>query len=107
MGKKDTEKLKQVTKKIISRYSPEKIILFGSRAWGRPKPDSDFDLFVIKRTVLPRRLRQINVRTKIFPPGLPLDILVYTPKEVKDRLAIGDFFIRDIIKKGKTLFAAK
>jgi len=100
-----SEELKDATNRIVKEYSPEKIILFGSWAWGNPGKDSDIDLFVVKNTKKTRRDRQIELRTKLFPSGLPLDILVYTPKEVDKRLKMGDFFVRKIINKGKVLYA--
>lgn len=100
-----SEELRDATNKIVKEYSPEKIILFGSWAWGKPDRNSDIDLFVVKDTKKTRRDRQIELRTKLFPSGLPLDILVYTSKEVDKRLEMGDFFIRKIINKGKVLYA--
>lgn len=94
-----------ITNKIVKEYSPEKIILFGSWAWSKPGPDSDVDLFIIKRSKKQRVNRQRELRMKLFPPGMPLDLLVYTPKEINKRLEMGDFFIRDIINKGKVLYA--
>jgi len=103
---KELRKLKNIIKKIVEEYSPEKIILFGSWAWGKSSHDSDVDLFIIKRSKKQRIDRQRELRMKLFPPGMPLDLLVYTPKEIERRLRIGDFFIRDIINKGKLLYAA-
>ena len=102
---REFKKLKIICKKIVKEYSPEKIILFGSWAWSKPGPDSDVDLFIIKRSRKRRIHRQQELRMKLFPAGLPLDLLIYTPKEVEKRLEIGDFFIEDIISKGKVLYA--
>lgn len=99
------KKLKEVTQKIVKEYSPEKIILFGSWAWGKPGPDSDVDLFIIKKSSKGRINRERDLRLKLFPAGLPLEFLIYTPKETKRRLEIGDFFIKDILDKGKVLYA--
>lgn len=99
--------LKNITKNIIRHFHPEKVILFGSWAWGKPSPESDIDLFIIKNSPKTRQQRQRELRTRLFPSGLPLDLLVYTPKEIKQRLALGDFFIRDILDKGKNLYEAQ
>ena len=88
---------------IVQKYRPQKIILFGSFAWGKPTVDSDIDLFIIKETKMSRDKRQIKVR-RLIKGELPVDILVYTPKETEKRLKMDDFFIKDILTKGKTLY---
>lgn len=101
---------KEITNKIVNRiiqkYCPEKIYLFGSFAWGKPTADSDIDLFIIKKTKNDRYSRQLEVR-KLIKGELPVDVLVYTPAEAAKRLQMGDFFIEDIYKKGKILYEAK
>lgn len=96
--------IKKVAKKIAKEYDPEKIILFGSYAWGKPHKDSDIDLFIVKKTDNNRDLaRKIN--RLIFPRLFPMDILIYTPEQVEKRQKMQDFFIRDILTKGKILYA--
>lgn len=97
------KEIKKIVNRIAKEYKPEKIYLFGSYAWGKPTIDSDFDLFIIKKTKENKHSRQLKVR-KIIKGELPVDILVYTPKEAERRLKIGDFFIEDIFNKGKILY---
>lgn len=104
MTKSQAKKLKEITAKIVKEYKPEKIILFGSWAWGNPRKWSDVDLFIIKETDKKKWEREYELRLKLFPPGLALDLLIYTPKEIIRRLEIEDFFVEDIIKKGKVLY---
>lgn len=99
------EKIQKITKKIAEIYQPERIILFGSYAWGKPTKDSDIDLFVVKDTEEPKRERQIRIRRLFLDFDMPADILVYTPKEIENRVKIGDFFVENIIKKGKLLYS--
>ena len=99
----DQEGIKKIVGRIAKNYKPEKIYLFGSFAWGKPSKDSDFDLFIIKKTKEKRHSRQLKVR-RLIKGELPVDILVYTPEETERRLKIGDFFIEDILKKGKVLY---
>ncbi|OIO45701.1 hypothetical protein COX24_03165 [bacterium (Candidatus Gribaldobacteria) CG23_combo_of_CG06-09_8_20_14_all_37_87_8] len=106
MNKKPTIKQKDIqaiVKKIAENYKPEKIYLFGSFAWGKPTYDSDVDLFIIKQTNKDRLSRDIEVQ-RIIKGILPVDSLVYTPNEVESRLGLGDFFIQDIINKGKIIY---
>ncbi|MCX6761486.1 MAG: nucleotidyltransferase domain-containing protein [Candidatus Moranbacteria bacterium] len=99
------EKIQEVADKIVKEYQPEKIILFGSYAWGTPHEDSDVDLFIIKETqVAP--LARIEMVDKIFSRReFPMDFLVYTPEQVERRIAIKDLFIKDVITNGKILYA--
>lgn len=99
----ELKKLKAVTKRIVESYDPEKIILFGSYAWGRPNEDSDFDLLIVKKNKKDFLTEQKKVR-KIIDGEIAVDILISTPEEVKKRLDLGDFFFRDIIKKGKYFY---
>src|SRR3989338_3645497 len=98
------EKLKEITDKIVKEYRTEKIILFGSYAWGKPGPDSDVDLFVIKETEN-TRVSARKASRLIFQRPFPIDLIVYTPGQTEKRKKMGDFFIRDVLNKGKILYA--
>lgn len=97
--------IKTISQKIVREFKPEKIILFGSYAWGKPRPDSDLDLFIIKDSTDKRIERARKARSAIWGIGVPVDILVYTPQEIQRRVEKGDFFVKDIITKGKVLYA--
>lgn len=99
------EKIKEVTLKIADNFQPEKIILFGSFAWGQPNEDSDVDLFIIKKTDLSTREIAREIDGSIFPRPFPMDIVVYKPEQVLEREANNDYFIKDILTKGKILYA--
>ncbi|OGZ83903.1 MAG: hypothetical protein A2599_01375 [Candidatus Staskawiczbacteria bacterium RIFOXYD1_FULL_39_28] len=96
-------KIAEITKRIVEEYDPEKVILFGSFAWGEPGPDSDVDLLIVKNTTDDFFERGIAVR-RIIDGVLPVDILVRTPEEIKRRLMLGDSFYVNIIKNGKQLY---
>jgi len=96
--------LNNITDKIVKNFNPEKIILFGSYAWGKPLEDSDLDLLIIMESKLPPVKRIIKVSKILRPRMVSIDILVKTPEEIKKRLAIGDFFIQEILNKGKILY---
>ena len=98
------KELNKIKSKIAKKYKPEKIILFGSYAWERPKKDSDADLFLIKNTRKKFIDRSRDVSKILLDRTIPIDILVYTPKEIKQRLALGDMFIAQILKKGNILY---
>jgi len=103
------EAIQGVVETIREKYQPEKIILFGSRVSGEPDSDSDLDVLIIKQSKKREveRIREVSrlVRRYQQPPYLlPLDILVKTPREIRDRLAMGDDFIRQIVSKGKVVY---
>jgi predicted nucleotidyltransferase len=99
--------LDAMTQRIVQACDPESVILFGSYAHGAPDSDSDIDLFVVMK---PRDAQEtshhriMKVRAVAKLPYLPLDVIVRTPHEVETRLAMGDFFIKDIIDRGKVLY---
>ncbi len=97
------KEIKKITKLIVRKYKPEKIILFGSFALGKQNEDSDVDLLIIKKT-RKKFLRRLFELRKIIDGEIPLDLLVRTPDEIEKRLNLGDFFYQDIIKKGKCLY---
>jgi predicted nucleotidyltransferase len=95
-----------IAEKIREGYHPEKILLYGSFAYGRPNKDSDIDLLIIKETQerpIDRRIRVrqiVDVRQPVaFSP------FVITPEEVKRSLEKGDQFIKEIVEKGEVLYA--
>src|SRR6266540_6800721 len=99
--------LPQAIKRIVSELKPEKIILFGSYAYGHPTPDSDVDLFVVIETNWKNKEMYRAVSQILYPRQFPVDIIVKTPKEVDEALKGGTdngFFIREIVKKGKVLY---
>lgn len=100
------EIVSRIIEKIKTSYQPEKIILFGSYAWGKPTKDSDIDLFIVKDTEQKHRERMLTVRRLVSEENgiVGMDILVYTPEEVKERLGINDHFISQIFKKGKAFY---
>ena len=105
-NKQNNEQLeiKKITRQIVKNYKPEKIILFGSYAWGKPNKDSDFDILVVKNTNKEHYRRIPEVRSCLHNINHAFDVLVMTPKEITKRLKLGDFFIEDVVKKGKILY---
>lgn len=97
-----------IVEKIKREYQPEKIILFGSYAYGTPDRDSDIDLLIIKETRDRPIDRRVAVARMVSDPKrlIPFESIVLTPKEVKERLEIGDQFVKEILEKGKVLYAA-
>ena len=99
------DQLKEITRKLAREFKPEKIILFGSWAWGTPTPESDVDLFIIKPSTQKRLEREKSVYRIICKSTIPVDVLVYTPAEVKRRLSFEDPFVTQIVTEGRVLYA--
>ncbi len=100
--------LPQAVKKIAEALKPEKIILFGSYAYGNPTPDSDVDLLIIMKTNARQTERYLAVSRVLSPRQFPVDIIVKTPAEVKSALSNKEnFFVREIMLRGKTLYERK
>lgn len=99
--------IQRILQKLIVEYAPQKVILFGSYAYGTPGPDSDIDLLIIKNTRERFIDRWVTVQRILTGThrSFPVETLVLTPKEVENRLAIGDQFIAAILEKGDVLYA--
>jgi predicted nucleotidyltransferase len=94
--------IRRFARRIAERFQPEKIILFGSYAYGHPHAESDVDLLVVMPAA-----NEINQAIRIhvaFEPVFPLDLIVRTPDRLARRLAEGDWFLREIMDKGKVLY---
>lgn len=102
-GAKRMAYIRKLCKRIAEAYQPEKIILFGSHAYGKPTPESDVDLLIVM-DYEGRPIEQILKIHRELDIVTPVDLLVYTPKEVDERLQDGDMFIVDIIRRGKVLY---
>jgi len=98
--------IKDICDRIARAYQPEKIILFGSHAYGKPTPESDVDLLIVMnyegRPV--EQSIKISLELGIFTP---MDLHVRTPADVEKRLREGDMFIRDIVGRGKVIYEAE
>ena len=97
--------IEEFARKIAEQFHPEKIILFGSYAYGTPTPDSDVDLMVI----MDHDTRNVEKAIEIccaFRFGHPLDLFVRRPVDIANRIAMDDWFIRDIVEKGTVLYEA-
>lgn len=88
---------------IVRAYRPEKVILFGSRASGHVHKGSDLDFLVIKRTQKNPWERAAEL-DQWLDHHVPIDVLIYTPAEVEQRLRIGDDFLRTVMRTGRTLY---
>jgi predicted nucleotidyltransferase len=104
MGSKVEERLEEIKNRIVAAFNPYQIILFGSHVYGRPDPDSDVDLLIVMESDERPAQRAARVSKLLQPRPFPLDILVRTPEEIEQRLKIGDYFIQEVMERGKILY---
>jgi predicted nucleotidyltransferase len=95
--------IKSYVKKISDEFHPQKVILFGSYAYGKPTSDSDVDLLVVMEDLNHTEKPSLEIRRRIKAP-FPLDLLVKSPSHIKKRLKMRDYFMRDVFKKGVVLY---
>ncbi|MGC1378457.1 MAG: nucleotidyltransferase domain-containing protein [Anaerolineales bacterium] len=99
----EMQKVYELSERIVQHFHPQKVILFGSYAYGAPTEDSDVDMLVI----MPFEGRAAQKAVEILiatDPRFPIDLLVRTPEQIKTRIEMGDFFLREITKKGRVLY---
>jgi len=92
---------------IVAEFKPQRIILFGSHAYGNPTPDSDVDLLVVMSQ--PRRY-WMQTTQKIhekLSAGFPVDILVRDPSFLDERLKEGDHFLEEVTTKGRVIYESR
>ncbi len=96
--------LEQVTRTIIERFHPKRIVLFGSHARGDAGSDSDLDLFIEMQTSRRPPERAIEVSAAFGLRSWPLDVVVYTPEEVQRLQGVNGTLLSVIEKEGKVLY---
>ncbi len=90
-------------RQIIEQFDPQRIILFGSYAYGRPRPESDVDLLVVMDTSLKESEQAARI-CQAIEYHFGLDLIVRTPTKLSQRLALGDPFLQEAVNKGKVLY---
>ena len=96
--------IREIVSKIVKHFHPDKVILFGSRAWGEPTGESDLDILVVM-DVDGSPIRKASEISRIARPRfLPMDIIVRTSDEIERRIRMGDPFIKRIMNRGKVLY---
>ena len=104
MGLVDFTDIQKFAADIAREFLPERVILFGSYATGQAKAESDVDLLV----VMPGEVSGARVAAEIITrlkPTLPIELIVRSSRQIRDRLAMNDYFLREILSSGKELYA--
>ena len=101
----EIEKIRRLSERIAQEFQPERIILFGSYAYGRPTIDSDVDILVVMPFKGKPARKALEIINRV-DPSFPIDLLVRTPGQVRRRIADNDFFMREIFERGQILYEA-
>lgn len=107
IDKVDDSFIREVVDRIVETVHPERIILFGSHAYGSPHRGSDLDVVVVMRSELPRYKRSVPIYRALAGLLIPKDVLVYTPEEIEEWSDVPQAFITTVIRKGKVIYEEK
>ncbi len=100
----DEEVLAEIVDRLVRAVDPDRIILFGSRARGEVKADSDVDLLLIKSSDEPAHRREIPAYRALGEIAVPVDILWFTPEEVEEWSAVKYHVTAKALREGRVLY---
>jgi predicted nucleotidyltransferase len=100
----DQQDIQATCEDIVREFAPSQVILFGSYAHGTPTDDSDVDLLVVMDIPEDQAHRQAVVIRQRIPRRFRMDLLVRSPREIAYRVAHNDYFLREVLERGKVLY---
>lgn len=98
------EWLEEIVRRIVETVHPNRILLFGSSARGEANEHSDLDLLIVVPSDLPRHRRSIPIYRALSDVPIPMDILVYTPDEIRDWANVPQAFVTTAVREGRVLY---
>ena len=104
MSSLNDDLLRGIVRRIVDTAQPEKVILFGSQARGDVRPDSDFDVLVIKESDEPRYRRSVPLYVALADLPVEVEVMVYTPEEVEEWSQVPQAFVTTALREGTTIY---
>ena len=92
--------VERVVRRIARSVKPERVILFGSRASGQPRQDSDIDLVVVYSGSKTKREVQVGIHKLFANPDFSMDVFVLTPEELESQRSIPNTLAREVSERG-------
>ena len=106
MTRRELQKtIDRMVQRIVKRFHPEQVILFGSHARGTGGPDSDVDLLVVMPVTGSRREKAVEIGVALHGLGVAKDIVVTTPEDFEWRKEVPGTIERPAALEGKVLYA--
>jgi uncharacterized protein len=93
-----------IVRRIVEAAQPDRVILFGSRARGDARPDSDFDVLVIKESEEPRYRRSVPLYVALADLPVEVEVMVYTPEEVEEWSQVPQAFVTTAVREGTAIY---
>jgi predicted nucleotidyltransferase len=96
--------LEEMVRRLVRELDPDMVVLFGSRARGNARPDSDVDLLIVKDLVEPRTAALRRAYQALSGVGIPKDLLWYTPHEIAEWRDVSNFIATRALREGRVLY---
>lgn len=98
--------VRAVVEQVVAEADPLRVVLFGSRADGTARPDSDIDLLVVMPDGTDRREAMARIGSRLRRPGVGIDLLVTTPAVLAARGDDPGLIYRTVLQTGRDLYSA-
>ena len=96
--------IEEIARKIVEAFRPRRIVMFGSRARGEADEHSDFDLLVVGESKEPRYRRAAPLYSLLADLPVEVEVVVYTPEEVREWSKVPQAFVTTALREGKVLY---
>lgn len=104
MTRLNDDLIRDIVRRIVDTVQPEKVILFGSRSRRDSRPNSDFDVLVIKESHEPRHRRSVPLYVALADLPVEVEVMVYTPQEVQEWSEVPQAFVTTAVREGTTIY---
>ena len=96
--------LDEMVQRIVTRFHPDRIILFGSYAKGTPTADRDLDILIVMPVEGSRRSKANEIDLALSDRTIPLDVIVVTPDQFEHQKDAIGTIVRAAVREGRTIY---